>query len=122
MSNTKKILLIDDDSDFLESMHLMLIDEGYNVLTVTNGNDVVQKYEEFKPDIVILDVKMPIIDGYEAFLRIKKHDGDARIVFTSGYAFDDLKYEGIQDKSRVGLMNKPIEITTVKKMIRKYAR
>lgn len=122
MSVQKKILLIDDDSDFLESMHLMLLDEGYDVLTVTNGNEAVQKYAEFGPDVVILDVKMPIIDGYEAFLRIKKYDSDARIVFTSGYAFDDLKYEGIQNKSHVGLMNKPIEISTVKKMIKKYAR
>ena len=70
MSSDKKILFVDDDSDFLESTQLMLMDEGYDVVPATNGEEAVAKYKEIKPDIVFLDIKMPGIDGYETFFRI----------------------------------------------------
>lgn len=117
----KKILIVDDDYDFLESLQLMLINEGHEVYPTTNGNDAIARYLEFRPDIVFLDVKMPGIDGYETFLRIRKHDIDAKIVFTSSYVIDDVKYKQAKKQSLAGLINKPIEIGTLRKMIKKYA-
>ena len=53
----------------------------------------VEKYREIMPDILFMDIKMPEIDGYEAFSRIIKFDPDARIIFTSSYALNDKKYQ-----------------------------
>ncbi len=119
MTDIKKILIVDDDYDFLESLQLILINEGHDVISAANGYDALVQYQEFKPDIVFLDVKMPGIDGYETFLRIKKHDNDAKIVFTSSYILDDTKYRQAKEQSLAGLMNKPINMNTLRRMIKK---
>ena len=122
MDSDKKILLVDDDFDFLESTQLMLMDEGYDVIPATNGEDAVEKYREFKPSIVFLDIKMPGIDGYETFFRIHKSDSDARVVFTSSYALDNEQFKQAKDLSLKGLLNKPLELDDLKKLIKKYAK
>ncbi len=122
MDSDEKILLVDDDSDFLESTQLMLMDEGYDVIPATNGEDAVKKYGEFRPSIVFLDIKMPGIGGYETFFRIRKLDSDARVIFTSSYALDDEKFKQAKDLSLKGLLNKPFELDDLKKLIRKHAK
>ncbi len=122
LNSNKKILLVDDDSDFLESTQLMLMDEGYDVIPATNGEDAVKKYREFRPSIVFLDIKMPGIDGYETFFRIHKSDSDARVIFTSSYTLDDEKFKQVKDLSLKGLLNKPFELEDLKKLIRKHAK
>ena len=122
MSLNKKILFADDDVDFLEATQLMLLDKGYDVEMVSDGVMAVQKYRELMPDILFMDIKMPEIDGYEAFSRIIKFDSDARVVFTSSYALNDKKYDDARKASLSGLLNKPLEFKNLEKMIFKHAR
>ena len=119
---TKRILITDDDCDFLESLQLILLNDGHDVYTATNGYDAIAQYVELKPHIVFLDIKMPGIDGYETFLRIKNIDSNAKIVFTSSYALDHTKYEDIKAKSLAGIINKPIEHDILRKMIIKHTK
>ena len=118
----KKILFADDDVDFLEATQLMLLDKGYDVETASDGVMAVEKYQELMPDILFMDIKMPEIDGYEAFSRIIKFDSDARVVFTSSYALNDKKYDNAKKASLRGLLNKPLEFKNLEKMISKHAR
>jgi CheY-like chemotaxis protein len=122
LNKSTRILLVDDDSDFLEVTQLMLMDEGYDVIPAINGEDGVQKYRELKPDIVFLDIKMPGIDGYETFFRIKKIDSDARVVFTSSYALENEKFKKTKELNLCGLINKPAEFDEFEKMIQKFAK
>ena len=120
MTDAKKILVVDDDYDFLESLQLVLINEGHDVHSAANGYDAIIQYREFKPDIVFLDVKMPGIDGYETFLRIKRHDGNAMIVLTSSYSIDEIKYKHAKEHALAGLINKPVELDSLRKVIEKH--
>jgi len=122
MGSEKKILFVDDDSDFLEATQLMLMDEGYDVVPATNGEEAVTKYKEIKPDIVFLDIKMPGIDGYETLFRISKSDSDARVIFTSSYALDDEKLKRAKSLSLKGLINKPFEFDDLANVIKKHAK
>ncbi len=122
MFSGKKILFADDDVDFLEATQLMLLDKGFDVVTAIDGINAVDRYREIKPDIMFLDIKMPEIDGYEAFFRIVKSDSDARIVFTSSYALDDEKYHKAKSLSLRGLLNKPLEFRDLEKMIQKHSK
>lgn len=122
MEKITKILLVDDDSDYLEVTQLMLMDEGYDVIPAINGEDGVTKYRESEPDIVFLDIKMPGIDGYETFFRIKKVDEDARIVFASSYALENEKYKKTKEMNLCGIINKPAEFDEYEKMIKKFAK
>lgn len=122
MGAGKQILLVDDDSDFLEATQLMLMDEGYDVVPATNGEETVAKYRETNPNIVLLDIKMPGIDGYETFFRILKYDSDARVIFTSSYALDNEKFKKAKNQSLRGLLNKPFEFDNLEKMINEHAK
>ncbi len=119
---SKKILIIDDDYDFLESLHLMLANDGHDVLPVSNGEEGITKYNEFRPDIVFLDIKMPGINGYETFLCIKNNDRDARIIFISTYMLDDAKYAEATKRSIAAFIDKPIERFRLRKLIKQYAK
>ena len=122
MNSDKKILLADDDSDFLEATQLMLMDEGFDVIPAIDGEEAVVKYKQTKPDIVFLDIKMPGIDGFEAFFRIIKFDSDARVVFTSSYAIDDDKFKKAKKLKLRGMLPKPFDFEDAEKTVKKYAK
>ena len=69
---TTKILLVDDEPDILEIVSYNLRNEGYQVFTAENGKEGVHKAKKKKPDLIILDVMMPIMDGIEACEQIRK--------------------------------------------------
>jgi len=118
--NAKTILLVDDDVDVLEPIQYLLIEEGYKVITASNGNEAITEYKENKPAITFMDIKMPVLDGYEAFNKIKDIDKDAKIVFTSGYTIDDERFQNAKNLGLCDMLTKPFNIDTMIKMIKKY--
>jgi len=78
MSNGK-ILVADDDKSTRELISIVLEDEGYEVITAINGIETVEKASKEKPDLIVLDIMMPQMDGYEALNKIKDNDELARI-------------------------------------------
>jgi len=69
----KKLLLVDDDLDFLEILKTKLENEGFDVDTVSNGNECLQKINQEKYNLIILDVMMPEFDGIDVALEIIKN-------------------------------------------------
>lgn len=70
----KKILVVDDEIEFLEMLRIRLEASGYNVLTSTNGEDALEKIKKEKLDAVLLDMLMPGIDGLAVLKKIRKTD------------------------------------------------
>ncbi len=66
-----KILIVDDEPDILEFIKYLLEREDYQVETAANGIEAIQKSKTFKPDLILMDVMMPIMDGIEACRQIK---------------------------------------------------
>ena len=66
-----KILVVDDEVYILHILDFILGAENYDVVTATNGEQALQKVREEKPDLVILDIMMPRLDGYETCRMIK---------------------------------------------------
>jgi len=67
-----KILLVDDELDILEMHQYNLEKEGYEVYTTTEGNSVLDLAKDIKPDIFILDIMMPDVDGVQVCERIRE--------------------------------------------------
>ena len=67
-----KVLVVDDDPDIIEMLVTMLEDASYEVFSANNGKEGVEKAKEAKPDIIVLDLMMPEMDGFEACGEIKK--------------------------------------------------
>lgn len=90
MEVNSKVLIVDDDEDILELMEYNLNKEGYHVQKANNGKIGLSKAIEFKPELIILDVMMPEIDGVALceLLREKKEFEDTLIVFLTARSED----------------------------------
>jgi len=71
MADKSKVLLVDDDPDFVEATKLILEKGGYNVTVAYDGNEGLEKVKEDKPDVIVLDVMMPEKDGYTMCAELK---------------------------------------------------
>jgi CheY-like chemotaxis protein len=67
-----RILLVDDDADFVASTRTVLESKNYEVIVAVNGDDGLRKAREEKPDLILLDIIMPIEDGFTAAEQLKK--------------------------------------------------
>ncbi|MDD5194571.1 MAG: response regulator [Candidatus Omnitrophica bacterium] len=67
----KKVLVVDDEPDVLKVVSFRLKKAGYEVLTAVNGKIAIDLILEDKPDLIILDLRMPVMDGYEVCTKIK---------------------------------------------------
>ncbi len=72
MSKKAKILLVDDDVDFVEATKTILESKHYDVVMAYEGDEGLRKAKEEKPDLIILDVIMPVKDGFTAAEQLKK--------------------------------------------------
>jgi len=104
-----RLLMVDDEEEFLISSSQALSHRGFIVDAALNGVTALEKIEEFEYDAVVLDVKMPDIDGIEVFHQIHKINPDLPVIILTGYssvgdAFQTSK-EGIAD-----YLSKPIEM------------
>jgi two-component system, OmpR family, response regulator VicR len=68
-----KIMVVDDEPDLLEVVKLILESDGYQVVTAGGGQEALDKLEKEKPELVLLDIIMPKMDGWEVFSRIKSN-------------------------------------------------
>ena len=90
MNSIPKILIVDDDSDILEILKYNLCLAGYNVKIAINGKEAIKKAKLFIPDIILLDIMMPEMDGIKACTQIKTIPKlfDTIIVFLSARSED----------------------------------
>lgn len=96
-----KILIVDDDQDFLQLLEFDLKKHGYEVIMAPDGEEGLKKAKAEKPDLILLDIKMPKMDGYTFVRRLKKEPetkGIALIVLTSYEPMKDMfQLEGVED-------------------------
>jgi DNA-binding response OmpR family regulator len=89
MNNKTKILVIDDDVNICELIRLYMEKEGFEVLTIHNGIKAVEAFKSFAPNIVILDIMLPGIDGWQVCREIRKVSNIPIIMLSAkGETFD----------------------------------
>ncbi|WP_100613444.1 response regulator transcription factor [Confluentibacter citreus] len=120
-----KILLVDDEPDILEIVSYNLTSEGYQVITAENGIEAVKKAKKELPQLVILDVMMPEMDGIEACELIRKDPNlkDVVITFLTARGEDYSQLAGF-DAGADDYITKPIKpkvlISKVKALLRRF--
>lgn len=107
--NLKKILVVDDEPDILEIISYNLIKEGYEILTAKNGIEGLEKAASFKPDLVILDIMMPKMNGIELckILRSKPEYNDTLIILLTALSDESSQIKGLESGAD-DYVNKPI--------------
>ncbi len=112
--NHSKILIIDDEPEILELLSGILTAKGCNVRTVTDGLKTLNETTDFLPDLILLDVDMPVINGFEicAFLKRTSHLKDIPVIFVSGMSNVEDKMKGFQCGG-VDYITKPFNLEEV---------
>jgi DNA-binding response OmpR family regulator len=111
MKDKKIILVLEDEVEFLETLGALLRDQGYEVIEVTTGEDGLHRLHEKKPDLIIADIKLPGIDGFDFFTQVQKKGAYSSIPFIYLTAYNNLeaakkaKQEGAAD-----YITKPFEL------------
>ncbi len=77
------VLVVDDAAFMRMRVAKLLKENGYNVEEAENGLEAVEKYSKIKPDMVLMDITMPVMDGLEAVAEITKTDPGAKVVMCS---------------------------------------
>mgnify|MGYP002892056854 FL=1 len=115
-----KNILICDDAAFMRMMIKdILTKNGYNVAgEAENGAKAVEKYAELKPDLVLMDITMPEMDGIEALKKIKASDPSASVIMCSAMGQQSMVIEAIQSGAKDFIV-KPFQADRVLESIRK---
>ncbi|KKB48632.1 PAS domain S-box protein [Parabacteroides goldsteinii DSM 19448 = WAL 12034] len=107
--------------DVLENYLLLqaVLKQHYRLIYAENGQIAVQQFKDYKPDIVLMDIKMPVMDGYAATCKIRELSSDVPILALSAFAFDEEK-----EKAKCCRFNdylvKPVDIPLLKYKIKYY--
>jgi DNA-binding response OmpR family regulator len=117
---TKKILVIDDDFDILEPISLILEEEGYLVETMTKGERSIKKVNEFKPDLILLDMLLSGSDGRKICAKLKGSSKSNRIPIVMMSA-----HPGAEKESKTcgadSFLAKPFETKDLINIVKEYS-
>jgi diguanylate cyclase (GGDEF)-like protein len=103
-----KVLIVDDAPDTVEIIKKLLVFEGYDVLTTSTGEEGVQKVEQEKPEIILLDISLPGIDGNETLKRIRKVDPIVSVIMLTAFATVDNAISALKEGAS-DFIKKPFE-------------
>jgi DNA-binding response OmpR family regulator len=110
MSSGKKVLIVDDEPNILIALEFLIRQEGYEVHKAQDGQQALQVLNYFKPQIAILDVMMPRMDGFELAKRIRDQEelADTAIVFLTAKGTQEDRFKGYANGAEVYL-TKPFD-------------
>ncbi len=95
--NEKTVLVVDDAAFMRMMLKDILERNGFKVVgEAANGEEAVKKYKDLKPDVVTMDITMPVLDGIKAVKKIKKIDPEAKILMVSAMGQEKLIIESIE--------------------------
>lgn len=110
---SKLILVVDDEENIRELLRESLEDEGYRVNVAKNGQEAIEKVRAINPDTVLMDVKMPIMSGMDAFLKIKEFQPDLPVIFLTAFGSSDLAISAMKSGA-YDYLTKPFDIDEVR--------
>lgn len=119
----KKVLIVDDEQDIVESLKFVLENEGYNCFTALNGEDGLNTAKEILPDLIILDIMMPKMNGYK-ISRLLKFDSkykDIPIIMLTARSQEEDKLIGNETGANE-YITKPFDLEAVVNKVNEYLK
>jgi len=104
-----RIMLVDDEEGFLSTTRNVLERKGINVSTAASGSEALEKLTQEKIDVVVLDVKMPGMDGVSALKAIKSRHSSVEVIMLTGHGTVESALEGLRSGAS-DYLTKPIDI------------
>ena len=112
MEEKASILIVDDNISLCKTMSFILGRKSYAVSTAKDGPEAIVRVQERPFDMIFMDIKMPIVDGVEAYRRIKEIRPEAVVMMMTAYAVEDLVQQALEEGA-FGIVYKPLDIEKV---------
>jgi two-component system response regulator HydG len=112
MKDMMSILIVDDDVSMSKTMAMVLKRKGYDVTVADSGFDAIGMVKKKPYDMIFMDIKMPGMDGVEAFERIQKIRPDAVVMMMTAFAVEDLVQKALNEGA-YGIIYKPLDIDKI---------
>lgn len=112
------VLIADDEENVRVLLEEVLTDDGYRVIVAKNGKEAFESVKKQVPDCVLLDVRMPVMDGMEAFLKIKEIDSGLPVIFITAYGSSEIAINAMK-QGAYDYLTKPFNIDEIKIKVKK---
>lgn len=116
MTRDIKVLLIDDETDYSETMGFYLMAKGYKVMTASSGRAGIEEIKRDRPDILFIDFLMPEMDGVDTLREIRSFDTDLPVIMVTAYASDE-KVQTAKGYGISGIFPKAEDFTLAAKLV-----
>lgn len=114
---TKTVLIVDDEPNMLITLSDILNLEGFDVSVADDGSQAIEIIGSRQFDIILLDYKMPDLNGVETFQEIQRLQADVKVIFITAYYHESTVKDAIQEGA-VGVCQKPLSIPALLKLIK----
>lgn len=120
-TDRKPLILIAEDVESNYKLLEIILRKEYDLLWAKNGREAVDYALEHKPDAVLMDIKMPVMDGIEALKEIRLHNTDLPVIMQTAYAFDSDRRTA-ESAGCNGFITKPVMPRELKMYLDKYLK
>ena len=117
----KTVLIVEDYDDTRSFMKLLLETHGYLVIEAVDGIEALDKYKHNHPDIVLMDISLPVVDGLTATKAIRELEGDSNhLPIIAITAFGKYYYKQAMEAGCNELIDKPVDFDTIESVLNNY--
>lgn len=118
-SKRYRILIVEDDADIIE-VYKLLLKNSFEIVVAKNGKEAVEMYESFRPDLIIMDIEMPVMNGIEATKKIMEKDPNAVVIGITVSNRSNIKK--LIEMGAKEVLEKPFKKSSFMETIRRYLR
>ena len=118
----KTVLVVDDFRDTRKLVKLLLEKNGYEVLEASDGYDAVKQAVKSRPDLILMDVAMPVMDGIQATQAIRQHFDLSEVPIVAVTAYGDFYNDRARDVGCNDVIQKPVEIAQLPLLVESYVQ
>ncbi|MDD5111523.1 MAG: response regulator [Candidatus Altiarchaeota archaeon] len=109
MNETKKVLVVDDEVSLAKTVKFILDAEGFETQTVFSGEDCLKRIEEEKFDLILLDIMMPKMTGWQVFEEIQKKHPEIKVAFLTVIKYSNAVRGKLEKEGLAACISKPFE-------------
>lgn len=121
MKNNLIVLVVDDQPGMRQLLGSVVMETGHQVYLAENGLEAVEVVRKVRPQVVIMDVKMPVMDGLEALGEIKTIAPETEVIMMTAYISEEVK-KAVAEKGARCCLAKPFEIDMVKSILSSHSK
>ena len=118
---TKKVLIVEDYEDTREFMKILLESYGYKVIEAADGIEAIDRVKQYHPDLILMDISLPVVDGLTATRAIREFDEEMKKVpIIAVTAFGKNYYKKAIEAGCNDLIDKPVDFDSLEPILRSY--